>query len=137
MVKRKMMLLIQIVFFLTCCKGQGQNNKSYIEGSVWEKKGTFCSDSLHFYSNGKYKEYYCEFEQHMEGKYSVNADTLILVEYNLSSELLSKKPKLEPRYVWKYLFVERGELKKVYYEDFSTREKSIGTKVSWKYVKLK
>jgi hypothetical protein len=134
MAKRKIILVLQLIMsFFGACNGQNRNE---LIDSVWEKKGEFCSDSLHFYSNGEYQEYYCEFQEYVKGNYHIKGDTLTLIEYKLSSEVVSDNPKSVPTYVWKYIFLEPGMLQKVYYEDLISGEKDIGIENTWKYALL-
>lgn len=147
MVKKQIILQIIVLVSIACC-GQNQSgndfkgsesdwNKNGLIGSVWEKKGEFCSDSLHFYPDEKYEEYYCEFQEHARGEYQIKADTVVLIEYQLSSEVITNNPEPKPTYVWKYLFVEARILKKIYYEDLNTGYKSNGVDNTWKYNRIK
>lgn len=104
---------------------------------MWGKKVEFCSDTLHFYPDGKYKEYYCEFQEHVKGEYQIKGDTVVLIEYQLSSEVIGNNSRPKPTYVWKYLFEEAGILKKIYYEDINTGYKSNGVDNTWKYIRIK
>ena len=122
MVKRKIVIaLILFIPYFQSCKGQIALD---LADSIWEKKGLYCTDSLHLYSNGKYVEYYCEFQEYMKGDYSFDEDTLTLVEYQLSSEIVTNSPEPRPTFVWKYILLKSGELQKVYYEDIINKEKS-------------
>ena len=56
-------------------------------GSAWQRQTEFCTDSIHFYSGGKYREYYCGFQEHMDGQYQVSGDTVTLIEYKFSSQI--------------------------------------------------
>jgi hypothetical protein len=135
MASRKIVLIsILFLMFLTC-NSQNKNPKRVVR-SIWEKKGTFCFDSLILYNGGIYQEYYCEFNEYVNGQYSIRGDTLILVEYRLSSELMTKNPKPIPTYVWKYLFFNQETLHKIYYENIINKRKSFNGE-TWKYCKIK
>ncbi len=135
MVKRKIILLIFHLYFLNACSGQNDINKNIID-SEWIKQGEFCTDSLYFFSGQNYEEFYCEFQEKMTGDYSIVGDTVKLVEYQMSSEIMGDNPKPIPTYIWKYVFVHSDTLQKVYYEDLINDEKNIGTEITWRYIRV-
>ncbi len=136
MATRKIILIGNLLIIFWSCVGQNKSANTLKE-SIWKKSGEFCSDSLFFYKKGIYKEFYCEFEEFVNGNYSMYGDTLILTEYRLSSEISSNNPKKIPTYVWKYIFLNPDTLEKVYYEDIIAKKKSLSKEITWKYFKVK
>ena len=107
-----------------------------VPASVWKKDGKFCADSLFLYDGGIYREYYCEFDEYVKSQYSIKVDTLILIEYRLSSEVVANKPIPIPTYVWKYLFHNSGTMDEIYYENVIYKVKSFNRRTS-RYSKVK
>ncbi|HEX7015147.1 MAG TPA: hypothetical protein VF191_06510 [Cyclobacteriaceae bacterium] len=132
MTGRSVVLLLSFVSVSHC---GAQTLGHDLTGSVWVKPTEFCTDSLRFDSNVKYREYYCEFQEDMVGEYEIKGDTLTLVEYNLSSQVPGSNSKLVPTYVWKYVLREPGALQLVYYGVLETGYIERGR--LWTYKRIK
>lgn len=142
MVKRKIILLFNVVLIAYSCNGQRGND---LIGSTWVKKGELCFDSLHFEVDGKYHEYYCDTENDVKGTYVLHGDTLVLTALQSPAEVLDRYPAIKiankeskyiSTYITKYRFSLEGVIEKVYFKDLITGYESIGPETFWKYCRI-
>ena len=141
MAKRQIILFAQVLFLTFSCRGQSSD----LVKTKWVKEGEFCYDSLFFISDKEYKQYYCDTQSKVTGKYQINGDTLILtayqkvedIVYELPPEVASNPSKVIPTYLTRYLMNSSEDLQSSYFEDFITGYKQILTaEGSWNYIKI-
>jgi hypothetical protein len=106
-----------IIVLLTCisiCYGQSATN---LENTVWiNDRLDDCTSEMRFKLHNECLLYYCDLDEIYSGKYYIKADTVIIKEYHLRSEMPGSNDEKEVRFIYKYL-LDRGMLKLFYYQD--------------------
>ena len=105
-----------------------------------------CFDSLSFYSENKFREYYCDTNEHAVGTYMLSNDTLTLIIYYPKHVVLNRFPNIQLSYnkdnnvavyTVEYIFEESNKLVKIYFEDILMGYKTDKREEYWRYMKIK
>lgn len=102
---------------IICISGCSSQSTINLENTVWvNDKIDDCTSELQFRSSEECVIYYCGIDESFSGKYIIKADTVIIKEYHLKSEMPGSTGEKEVRFVFKYL-LDDGILKLHYYQD--------------------
>lgn len=100
--------------YLSGCYGQVSID---LENTIWvNNRIDNCTSELQFSDSDECVIYYCGLDESFSGKYFTKADTVIIEEYHLVSEMPGNTGEKEIRFVFKYL-LDEGVLKMFYYQD--------------------
>lgn len=129
------MSLPLIIIVFACTVGCIEQSSINLENTIWiNSKIDSCTSELHFKDSEDCMIYYCGIDESFSGKYFTKADTVVVEEYHLKSEMPGSTSEKEIRFIFKYL-LDDGVMRMFYYQDLKYDYTDKGFDESFQFTK--